>query len=211
MSPAEVRLGYLLVASPVANVFIGGLMVVDKRGLPIEFRYTEPIQPTKIQQILYGAALNRYIKSEVILETLLKSLETKPNLIIVNDDCFLSEDIVTKEFEVVRLTETKSGPLKSSVGGVEKISASEFLLQLTAESSPVRVQLAATNSAGSGPGGVKSLPNKSQDPNTTFQGTPLYTLLVETGKSTDILEPLNRVEKALTVLCQEAGIKATAS
>ena len=138
-SLSDTQLGYLLVAMPVPQVYIGGLMVVDGRGLPLEFRYTEPIQPSKLQQILYGAVLSQFIKTEVILETLVKSLESKPQLLVINDDCFFNRELLNKAFEVVRLTETKSPPLKSQ-GGYERLSPQEFLLQLTLETSPIRVQ-----------------------------------------------------------------------
>ncbi len=207
MKSQDTRLGYLLIATPATNVFIGGLMVINGRGLPVEFRYTEPIQPTKIQQILYGSVLTRYIKTEVILETLLKSLETKPQLLVVNDDCFLSKDLAIKDYDVIRLTETKSAPLKTP-GKVEKLSPSEYLIQLTAESSPIRIQL---STEAFDPSENKGLPDKSQTSPDDFVNSPTYSLLYETGKVTDILEPLTRVEKALTALCQEAGIKETAN
>lgn len=210
MKPQEARIGYLFVASPIANAYIGGLMIVDGRGLPIEFRYTEPIQPTKIQQVLYGSVLSRYIKTEVILETLLKSLDTKPQLLIVNDESFLTKELPTMDADMVRLTETKSGPLKIP-GNIEKISAQEFLLQLTAETSPIRVQLPSSMDGKEVIGGPKSLPDKSKDGGSDFAKLPVYGLLLEIGKMMDILEPLKRVEKALMMLCQEAGIKATAT
>lgn len=211
MKSQDARLGYLLVATPVTNVYIGGLMVVDGRGLPVEFRYTEPIQPTNLQQILYGSVLSRYIKSEVILDTLLKSLETKPHLLVVNDESFLLPELANRDFEVVRLTETKSAPLKG-VGTYEKISAAEFLLQLTSETSPIRVQLndGPLTSAPDTVGGPRSLPDKSSEPDTDFGSMRAYGLLCEAGRVMDVMEPIKRVEKALTVLCQEAGIKAPA-
>ena len=36
-------------------------------------------------------------------------------------------------------------------------------------------------------------------------------LLVEAGKTMDIAEPLRRVEKALEIICQEAGITSATS
>ena len=209
MKSSETAIGYLLVASPMNNVFIGGIMVVDSRGLPLEFRYSEPIQPTRIQQILYGSVLSRYIKTEVILEGLLKSLEVRPQLIIVNDDSFLLKDVGIKDFEVVRLTETKSGPM-GAPGKFEQITGQEFLMQLTVEGSPIRVQL-PNDGHSRDPVGGKSLPDKSKDTQVDFGSTPVYSLLFQMGQMTDILEPIKRVEKALTVLCQEAGIKAVAS
>lgn len=211
MKLQEARLGYLMVSSPLANVYIGGLMVVDGRGLPIEFRYTEPIQPTRIQQILYGSVLTRYIKTEVILESLIKSLESHPDLILVNDESFLVKEVSIKDLEMVRVTETKSSPLKA-LGGFERISSREFLLQLTPESSPIRIHLSGGDgSPGAPSGGQKTLPDKSKEPDIDFSNTRVYSTLFEVGRVTDILEPLNRVEKALAVLCQEAGIKASAN
>ncbi len=212
MKPQDARLGYLLVTTPIPNVYIGGLMVVDSRGLPVEFRYTEPIQPTKIQQILYGSVLGRYIKNEVILETLIKSLESKPALLVVNDESFLMKEAATRDYDVVRLTETKAPPLRGTVP-YERISAQEFLLQLTAESSPVRVQMGSDSTTGRdvAAGAPKSLPDKSKEADAELENSEIYRQLLENGKLMDIMEPLVRVEKALSVLCQEAGIKAAAS
>lgn len=207
MSNVETRFAYLMITSPLPNVFIGGVMVVDGRGLPVEFRYSEPIQPTKIQQVLYGTVLARYIKTEVILDTLMKSLETQPDLVIVNDESVLDHGIEAQAAPLIRLSETKSGPLKST-GATEKISANEYLIQLTPESSPVRVQLEGTP-AGSDVGGARSLGNTSQDD--SFSNSEIYTLLTGVGGVTDILEPLKRVEKALATLCQEAGLKPVAT
>ncbi len=206
----EARLGYLMVTSPTANLFIGGLMVVDGRGLPIEFRYTEPIQPTRIQQSLYGSVLSRYIKTEVILESLLKSLENRPGLLIVNDENFLLKEGLLKDYDVARLMETKSGPLKTP-GDIEPISATEYLLQLTTESSPIRVQLSTDVPDTRDTGGQKSLPDKSQTTESAFKSSRIYEILFDVGRFTDILEPIARVEKALAILCQEAGIKTAAS
>ena len=112
----DLKLAYLIVSSPIPNTYIGGVMVTDSRGLPVEFRYTEPIQPTKIQQVLYGQVLSNYIKREVILETLLKSVESKFKCLLVQDEQLLS--YAGKGFHVVRVTETKSGPI-GAVGKVQ--------------------------------------------------------------------------------------------
>jgi hypothetical protein len=185
-------------------------MVVDFRGLPLEFRYTEPIQPSRIQQILYGSALSRYLKTEVIRETLLKSLETLPHLLIVNDDSFLPVTAATDRagYETVRLMDTRSAPLKN-VGAVEAMSASEFLVQLTPEGNPLRVQLPSTINPALEPVGSPRSLSEKQDEATLVQTicqTPAYALLCEAGHTMDVLEPLSRVEKALGTLCQEAGL-----
>ncbi len=209
MKSSDARIGYLLVINPTPSAYIGGVMVVDKRGLPLEFRYTEPVQPSKIQQILYGSALSHHVKNEVILETLLKSLESQPQLLIVNDDSFLLKENSLKDFEVVRLTETKSPPLNNTAQNYEVVSNNEILLQLTIESAPIRVQMGQDSSQEpASSGAVKSLPDKSTPVTLSdFENSNAYKILLESGKLMDPLEPLKRVEKALNMLCQEAGLK----
>jgi hypothetical protein len=201
MKPDEIKLGYLLVAAPQPNIYIGGVMVTDGRGLPIEFRYTEPIQPTKIQQILYGQVLSQYIKTEVILETLLKSLETKFKCLLVEDELFLNQHI--RGHAVFRIGETKSSPL-GEVGRTQAISATEILLQTTREGSPIRLQFhdntpkEQTGADGAGEPPVAAKPKP-------------YELLIEAGQTMDICEPMRRIEKALEIICLETGIATGAT
>lgn len=189
MKTGDFKLGYLLVASPVPNVFIGGLMVTDCRGLPVEFRYTEPIQPTKIQQVLYGQVLSAYIKREVILETLLKNLESRFKCLLVEDEHLV--DYPAKGYPIVRIASTKSSPI-GPVGQTQEIAPGEILVQVTAEGSPVRVNVSKPDKSESG--GPEAV-----DP---------VSLLLEAGEGMDITEPLKRVQKALEIICQEAGITA---
>jgi hypothetical protein len=188
MKSGDLKLAYLMVASPLPNVFVGGLMVTDSRGLPLEFRYSEPIQPTKIQQVLYGQVLSSYIKREVIMDTLLKSVETKFRCLLVEDESFA--DAAFKSFPVVRIGTTKSSPI-GEAGKVQEISPQEVLLQLTAGGSPVRVYRQ----------NGKAPPVEGADEQ--WDPTPV---LLEAGQSMDVCEPLKRIEKALEIICQEAGI-----
>jgi hypothetical protein len=207
MKSADLKLGYLMVTSPVPNVYIGGLMVTDARGLPVEFRYSEPIQPTKIQQVLYGQVLSAYIKREVILETLLKSMESRFKCLLVEDEHFL--DYPGKGYSVVRIASTKSAPL-GVVGTTQEIAPGETLLQVTAESNPIRLSLPQAGSgktrAGSGQEGLHV--NDSDG-----EGKPpdMLSLLLEAGQGMDITEPLKRIERALEIICVEAGITPTAT
>ncbi len=191
MKPEETRLGYLLINMPLPNTYIGGAMVTDGRGLPVEFRYTEPIQPTKIQQILYSQVLSSYIKREVILETLLKSLDTKFTHLLVEDDSLL--DYPGKGFSVIRIGETKSSKI-GDMGTVQELSPTEMLLQVTREGSPLRLQI----------------PDGAPPPESGGVATKtVFDLLVQAGQTMDIYEPLKRIEKALETICQEAGINQT--
>jgi hypothetical protein len=138
MKPDDIKLAYLLISSPQPNVYIGGAMTTDGHGLPLEFRYTEPIQPSKIQQILYGQVLSQYIKREVILETLLKNMENKFKCLLVEDENLLN--VPAKGFTMIRVSETKSASLGGH-GKFQEISPTEILLQASKEGSPIRVHL----------------------------------------------------------------------
>ena len=187
MKPGDLKLAYLMVASPSPNIFVGGLMVTDGRGLPVEFRYSEPIQPTKIQQVLYGQVLSAYIKREVIMETLLKSVDTKFKCLLVEDESFV--DYPARGFSILRIAATKSSPI-GEAGKTQEISPHEILLQLTNEGSPVRVFRQMKSAGEDGDDG-------GYDP---------ARVLLDAGEGMDICEPLKRIEKALEIICQEAGI-----
>lgn len=196
MKPDEIKLGYLLITTPQPNLYIGGAMVTDGRGLPVEFRYTEPIQPTKIQQILYGQVLNKYIKREVILETLLKNLENKFKCLLVEDENLLTYP--AKGFSMIRVTETKSSPL-GAVGKFQEISPTEILLQASKEGSPVRVHMKDP---------IKASPGEETSatpPEEIKLGADLD-VLIAAGQHMDVYEPMKRIEKALETICQEEGI-----
>jgi hypothetical protein len=186
MKSDELKIGYLMVSSPVPNVYVGGLMVTDNRGLPVEFRYTEPIQPTKIQQVLYGQVLSTYIKREVILETLLKSMESKFKCLLVEDEQML--DYPAKGYSILRIAATKSSPI-GEVGKTQDIAPQEILLQVTPEGSPIRLHM----------GSVKTGADAENSERPTG-------VLLDAGQSMDLCEPLKRIEKALEIICQEAGI-----
>ncbi|HNX97400.1 MAG TPA: hypothetical protein PKK12_06945, partial [Candidatus Aminicenantes bacterium] len=66
----RLKIGYLS-GIRVDDQFIGGVMITDSTGIPLEFKYTEPIRPTRIHQIIFGRVLERYIHEEVIKKNLL--------------------------------------------------------------------------------------------------------------------------------------------
>lgn len=69
--------------------YLAGLLVLDMGGDPREFRCTSPVQPSLLQQILWGQRLQRYIIGELILSALVNSLELTPTVIVVEHRDFL--------------------------------------------------------------------------------------------------------------------------
>ena len=79
MTASNNGLGYIVIDGEEGR-FRGASLVVDLRGIPVDFRYTDPIRPTKLERILYGSALDVYLREELILQSLLGAVETKPQV-----------------------------------------------------------------------------------------------------------------------------------
>jgi hypothetical protein len=136
MASGAANIGYLE-SREFNGKFLGGLLVVDKQGIPVEFQYTEPVVPDKIQKIIYGKSMNRYLKAEVIARTLWKNLGSKPGLLVVNDNLLFS---IWEELKVpmVQLEPTNVDKLEN-IGDIQTIDENQLLLQASFHSPPVRV------------------------------------------------------------------------
>jgi hypothetical protein len=59
-------------------------LVTNSWGRPLEFRLTTAVQPTRVQQILYGPTLNEYLHSELIGKALVEKTSVLPGVIITD-------------------------------------------------------------------------------------------------------------------------------
>lgn len=78
------NLGFLSVFQE-SNGFLGGYLVTNAWGRPLEFRISTAVQPNKVQQILYGDTLDSYIAGEVIGKTLFEKSTTPVQLVVVDN------------------------------------------------------------------------------------------------------------------------------
>src|SRR5207302_2786713 len=69
--------------------YLGGYLVVNRWGRPLEFRLSTTVQPSRVQQILYGDTLAPYIYGELIGKTLVERTATAADLILTNCDSAL--------------------------------------------------------------------------------------------------------------------------
>jgi hypothetical protein len=67
-----------------ANGYVGGYLVTNLWGRPLEFRLSTAVQPNRIQQILYGQTLQPYIFSDLIGKALVERTSTSVALILVD-------------------------------------------------------------------------------------------------------------------------------
>ena len=176
---SNAQIGYFI-CNEAGGRFIGALMVTDGAGIPLEFKYTEPIKPTRIQAILYGGSLERYIKFEVIRAKLVKSLKNRPDIIFI-DNSDLSLLGACDGIPVVAIQKARIPPLPEE-GMTKRPRENELIVQTQDGIDPIRVIFdeANVNNAGK-----------------------IETVAIEVGKQMDLVEPLERVAKALDAVLKE--------
>lgn len=82
-APKPLALGFLTVMHD-ATGWLGGYLVTNGWGRPLEFRLTTAVQPNRVQTALYGATLTEYLHADVIGKTLVEKTATKPDLIVTD-------------------------------------------------------------------------------------------------------------------------------
>jgi len=182
----EARLAYLRIVTFASGVYAGGVMVVDSRGLPLDFRYTEPLEPTKLQAMLYGKSLDRHVRHDVIFKHLVEKVEPRPALLLVDEEGLLA---LPAPMPVVFLVETRLPPLReqgvlTATAEPERSGAagfSEWLLQVAETGSPLRFRIAK--------------------PEPGVETAVAELLLAAVAGGLDPVEPFGRVRGALDLVC----------
>jgi hypothetical protein len=82
--PASVALAFLTVI-PEPTGWVGGYLVTNAWGRPLEFRLTSAVQPNRVQTVLYGPTLAEYLHADVIGKALVEKTSIRPDLIVT--DC----------------------------------------------------------------------------------------------------------------------------
>lgn len=75
-------LGFMAITSEQG--FLGALLVTNSWGRPLEFRLTTAINPSRVQQILYGQTLESHIIAELIGRALLEKSAVVPHMVLVD-------------------------------------------------------------------------------------------------------------------------------
>jgi hypothetical protein len=77
------NLGFLTVLHE-ANGYLGGYLVTNQWGRPLEFRLSTAVQPNRVQQILYADTLEPYICGDLIGKTLVEKTGTPVQMVITD-------------------------------------------------------------------------------------------------------------------------------
>jgi hypothetical protein len=76
-----VNLGFLVVLQENGG-YVGGYLVTNTWGRPLEFRLSSAVQPNKVQQVLYAATLVPYICGDLIGKSLVERAGVGVQLVV---------------------------------------------------------------------------------------------------------------------------------
>ena len=71
-------LGFLTVIENDDLGLLGGYLLLNAAGRPLEFHCTAPVKPSRTQEILYGPTLKPFLYGEQIGQTLLTKSKLTP-------------------------------------------------------------------------------------------------------------------------------------
>lgn len=81
----DLRLGFLTTLDVDSKGLVGGLLITNRFGRPLEFQCTAPIKASRTQEILYGQTLRPYLKCDLIGKTLVDKASVKPHMLLTED------------------------------------------------------------------------------------------------------------------------------
>ena len=184
MASQAKHLGYVIMDAD-GGTYRGAVLVTDFRGIPADFRYTDPVTPSRVEKILYGSSLETYLREELILGSLAEATEVKPLLWIAEDED-LAEPLarITKTRSVL-LARTNRPPFDRAGMSEKQNEPGAYIFQADSLSAPLRISFP----------GEKV---REEDVKSTVD------LLVEAASAMDLLEPFSRMVKVLSALREES-------
>ncbi len=79
----SIALGFLTVFQDGTG-YLGGYLVTNSWGRPLEFRLSSAVQPNRVQSILYGSTLQEYLCADLIGKTLVDKTSTPIQLLFTD-------------------------------------------------------------------------------------------------------------------------------
>lgn len=88
--PATPAFGFLTIVEQPELGLLGGYLVLNAGGRPLEFHCTAPVKPNRAQEILYGSTLRPYLCGEQIGQALVARAKTEVLLVFTDDPAAVS-------------------------------------------------------------------------------------------------------------------------
>lgn len=87
---SQEALGFLTVLAHEHEGLVGGYLILNAAGRPLEFHCTAPVKASRAQQILFGPTLHSYLYGEQIGQTLLSKGSVAPLLVCTDAEMALA-------------------------------------------------------------------------------------------------------------------------
>jgi hypothetical protein len=172
------RIGYFSHLS-LGDRHIGAILVTNQIGVPIEFKYTEPVTATRLHKVLYGAALERYLRENVIRDRLAAEVRSDPELYLTR---FEERDFLARISGKEMVALERAHPSGADVPEpFTRVREREAVVGLD-DGPALRLAFATPDGA-------------------TQQ--QIGQLLQDLARTMDLLEPFERIKSALAMLCGE--------
>ncbi|MFX1263693.1 MAG: hypothetical protein ACFFAZ_16710 [Promethearchaeota archaeon] len=179
------NIGFYLIHGSEDSGYIGSLLVTDHKGIPIEFRCSNPIIPTKVQITLYGEAFLPYLGVELCGKSLIRSIENKPKLIFVDEPYLL--DLADYAYCPIVFAEMMEANNNSAIATVDE--SGYIVEEITLDHE--------------GAQSLKVYGKKEIKPN-------IKELIMTLSATFDIFEPFTRMKKAIDMIIkQKSGLSLT--
>ncbi|GAB4135087.1 MAG: hypothetical protein Tsb009_00950 [Planctomycetaceae bacterium] len=106
----QFKLGFLEAIELPDGGYVGGLLVTNRLGRPLEFQCTAPVRANRTQEILYGPTLQPFLLTDLIGKTLVEKAGVKPELVLTeNESLLLLREQVSTPIASLQDTETSTG------------------------------------------------------------------------------------------------------
>jgi len=178
-SPSKKHIGYFCHLK-MDERHVGGILITNQIGVPLEFKYTEPVTATRLHKILYGSVLEKYLRETVIRDRLGREIRTLPNIFIAGyDEKEFLGPIADREMVAIQRCNLPPGDIS---GPFTRIREKEAIIELEEDNEFLRLAFSTSDE---------------------MQQLNIVAWLQENARTMDILEPLDRVTAALNSICGE--------
>lgn len=212
--PEPFRLGFLTAIDLPDKGYVGGLLVTNHFGRPLEFQCTLPVRPNPTQEILYGPTLEPFLLGELIGATLIEKSGIKPHLVFTDREQIL--EVREHIDSPVLFVEERTGRAKKVVvetaapeGEAEQAAArADALSQLGVGTSTVE-KPSRGESVATGTGRTLRLGRQTVRIHSAHAGDDdrIATGTTVIPADADLHEPFDRVREALHETLKSAGLK----
>jgi hypothetical protein len=108
-------LGFLTVLEHEELGLVGGYLILNHVGRPLEFHCTAPVKPNRAQQILFGPTLSSYLYGEQIGQTLLGKGSVEPLAVCTDvEQALCVRDYIALPLALVLRGEEPAAPAPAS-------------------------------------------------------------------------------------------------